>query len=64
MYGGNRINIGCIPTKNIGHDAQHTDFVPAIQRKNEVVNFYVIRIFIICGYAQYRRDRRPCGVYQ
>ncbi|STJ56545.1 putative pyridine nucleotide-disulfide oxidoreductase [Escherichia coli] len=33
-------NIGCIPTKTLVHDAQqHTDFVRAIQRKNEVVNF-------------------------
>ncbi|WP_310593032.1 FAD-dependent oxidoreductase, partial [Escherichia coli] len=40
MYGGTCINIGCIPTKTLGHDAQqHTDFVRAIQRKNEVVNF-------------------------
>ncbi|EIZ3929893.1 FAD-dependent oxidoreductase, partial [Escherichia coli] len=40
MYGGTCINIGCIPTKTLVHDAQqHTDFVRAIQRKNEVVNF-------------------------
>ncbi|WP_244586783.1 FAD-dependent oxidoreductase, partial [Escherichia coli] len=28
MYGGTCINIGCIPTKTLVHDAQqHTDFV-------------------------------------
>ncbi|VCV62341.1 putative pyridine nucleotide-disulfide oxidoreductase RclA [Escherichia coli] len=48
MYGGTCINIGCIPTKTLVHDAQqHTDFVRAIQRKMKWLIFYVIRIFII-----------------
>lgn len=48
MYGGTCINIGCIPTKTLAHDAQqHTDFVRAIQRKMKWLIFYVIRIFII-----------------
>lgn len=48
MYGGTCINIGCIPTKTLVHDAQqHTDFVRAIQVKMKWLIFYVIRIFII-----------------
>lgn len=48
MYGGTCINIGCIPTKTLVHDAQqHTDFVRAIRRKMKWLIFYVIRIFII-----------------
>ncbi|MBA7729081.1 pyridine nucleotide-disulfide oxidoreductase [Citrobacter freundii] len=40
MYGGTCINIGCIPTKTLVHDAemQH-DFVAAMQRKTDVVRF-------------------------
>lgn len=40
MYGGTCINIGCIPTKTLVHDAelQH-DFAAAMQRKAEVVSF-------------------------
>ncbi len=40
MYGGTCINIGCIPTKALVHDAelQH-DFAAAMQRKASVVNF-------------------------
>ncbi|EGI25766.1 putative pyridine nucleotide-disulfide oxidoreductase YkgC [Escherichia coli TA206] len=40
MYGGTCINIGCIPTKTLVHDAefQH-DFETAIQRKSSVVHF-------------------------
>lgn len=40
MYGGTCINIGCIPTKTLVHDAelQH-DFATAMQRKASVVSF-------------------------
>lgn len=40
MYGGTCINIGCIPTKTLVHDAelQH-DFAAAMQRKAAVVSF-------------------------
>ncbi|WP_204525791.1 reactive chlorine resistance oxidoreductase RclA [Citrobacter cronae] len=40
MYGGTCINIGCIPTKTLVHDAelQH-DFAAAMQRKAAVVRF-------------------------
>ncbi|WP_369462867.1 reactive chlorine resistance oxidoreductase RclA [Citrobacter braakii] len=40
MYGGTCINIGCIPTKTLVHDAelQH-DFAAAMQRKASVVSF-------------------------
>lgn len=40
MYGGTCINIGCIPTKTLVHDAelQH-DFAAAMQRKTSVVSF-------------------------
>lgn len=40
MYGGTCINIGCIPTKTLVHDAemQH-DFAAAMQRKTDVVRF-------------------------
>ncbi|MEB5756189.1 reactive chlorine resistance oxidoreductase RclA [Citrobacter cronae] len=40
MYGGTCINIGCIPTKTLVHDAelQH-DFATAMQRKAAVVSF-------------------------
>lgn len=38
MYGGTCINIGCIPTKALVHDAQTaTDFSEAMQRKASVV---------------------------
>lgn len=40
MYGGTCINIGCIPTKTLVHDALHKqDFAAAMQRKSEVVGF-------------------------
>lgn len=40
MYGGTCINIGCIPTKTLVHDAQQRiSFTNAMQRKTEVVNF-------------------------
>lgn len=40
MYGGTCINIGCIPTKALVHDAQaRTDFSEAAQRKASVVEF-------------------------
>lgn len=40
MYGGTCINIGCIPTKVLVHDAQvATDFTEAAQRKASVVEF-------------------------
>lgn len=39
MYGGTCINIGCIPTKTLVHDAQqHVDFASAMQRKDKVVS--------------------------
>ena len=40
MYGGTCINIGCIPTKTLVHDAelQH-DFAAAMQRKTSVISF-------------------------
>lgn len=40
MYGGTCINIGCVPTKTLVHDAelQH-DFAAAMQRKASVVSF-------------------------
>lgn len=48
MYGGTCINIGCIPTKTLVHDAQqHTDFVVPYSVKMKWLIFYVIRIFII-----------------
>lgn len=51
MYGGTCINIGCIPTKTLVHDAQqHTDFVRAIQRKNEVVNFLRNKNFLAMNF--------------
>lgn len=38
MYGGTCINVGCIPTKALVHDAQaDIDFSAAMQRKNGVV---------------------------
>lgn len=38
MYGGTCINVGCIPTKALVHDAQATaDFSEAMQRKTAVV---------------------------
>lgn len=40
MYGGTCINIGCIPTKALVHDAQlHYDFSQAMRRKSDLVNF-------------------------
>ena len=40
MYGGTCINIGCIPTKTLVHDAElHHDFAAAMQRKASVVSF-------------------------
>lgn len=40
MYGGTCINVGCIPTKALVHDAQTTaDFREAMQRKTSVVEF-------------------------
>ncbi|EGI25739.1 putative pyridine nucleotide-disulfide oxidoreductase YkgC [Escherichia coli TA206] len=40
MYGGTCINIGCIPTKTLVHDAElHHDFTTAMQRKASVVSF-------------------------
>lgn len=40
MYGGTCINIGCIPTKALVHDAQrHQEFSAAMHRKSEVVGF-------------------------
>ncbi|HAL5940632.1 TPA: pyridine nucleotide-disulfide oxidoreductase [Escherichia coli] len=39
MYGGTCINIGCIPTKTLVHDAKHSDFKTAMLRKSEVVSF-------------------------
>lgn len=40
MYGGTCINIGCIPTKTLVHEAQlHKDFSSAMQRKADVVKF-------------------------
>ncbi|WPU22703.1 reactive chlorine resistance oxidoreductase RclA [Cedecea neteri] len=40
MYGGTCINIGCIPTKTLVHDAErHQDFTTAIARKFSVVSF-------------------------
>ena len=40
MYGGTCINVGCIPTKALVHDAQTTaDFSEAMQRKASVVEF-------------------------
>ncbi|HCD7425172.1 TPA: pyridine nucleotide-disulfide oxidoreductase [Citrobacter werkmanii] len=40
MYGGTCINIGCIPTKTLVHDAElKHDFAAAMQRKAAVVSF-------------------------
>lgn len=40
MYGGTCINIGCIPTKTLVHDAEEQrDFASAMQRKSAVVGF-------------------------
>lgn len=40
MYGGTCINIGCIPTKTLVHDAhEKLDFANAMQRKSAVVSF-------------------------
>ncbi|WNJ79135.1 reactive chlorine resistance oxidoreductase RclA [Cedecea neteri] len=40
MYGGTCINIGCIPTKTLVHDAErHQDFTTAIARKSSVISF-------------------------
>ncbi|MFS3557779.1 pyridine nucleotide-disulfide oxidoreductase [Citrobacter sp. JL976] len=40
MYGGTCINIGCIPTKTLVHDAElQYDFAAAMQRKASVVSF-------------------------
>lgn len=40
MYGGTCINIGCIPTKALVHDAQqHHEFAAAMRRKSDVVGF-------------------------
>ncbi|EGT0660246.1 pyridine nucleotide-disulfide oxidoreductase [Citrobacter werkmanii] len=40
MYGGTCINIGCIPTKTLVHDAERQhDFAAAMQRKAAVVSF-------------------------
>lgn len=40
MYGGTCINIGCIPTKTLVHDAElQRDFAAAMQRKASVVSF-------------------------
>lgn len=40
MYGGTCINVGCIPTKTLVHEAQTaSDFAAAMQRKSEVVSF-------------------------
>lgn len=40
MFGGTCINIGCIPTKTLVHDAEREgDFSVAMQRKAAVVNF-------------------------
>ena len=48
MYGGTCINIGCIPTKTLVHDAQqHTDLSVPYSVKMKWLIFYVIRIFII-----------------
>ncbi len=48
MFGGTCINIGCIPTKTLVHDAEREgDFSVAMQRKAAVVNFYATKIFII-----------------
>lgn len=36
-YGGSCINIGCIPTKILEHDARNkTDYIQAVERRNEV----------------------------
>lgn len=48
MFGGTCINIGCIPTKTLVHDAEREgDFSVAMQRKAAVVNFLRDKIFII-----------------
>lgn len=40
MYGGTCINIGCIPTKTLVHDAERQhDFAAAMERKAAVVSF-------------------------
>lgn len=40
MYGGTCINVGCIPTKTLVHDAhEKRDFASAMQRKSAVVDF-------------------------
>lgn len=49
MYGGTCINIGCIPTKTLVHDAelQH-DFAAAMQRKTSVISFPRVRKYSSC----------------
>ncbi|EFO1593639.1 pyridine nucleotide-disulfide oxidoreductase [Escherichia coli] len=77
MYGGTCINIGCIPTKTLVHDAQqHVDFASAMQRKDKVVsllrdkNFHnladMTNIDVIDGQAEFidnhiLRIHRPEG---
>lgn len=64
MYGGTCINIGCIPTKSLVHDAEmHNGFVAAMYRKSSVVgllrekNFNNLNQFdgidIINGHAEF-----------
>lgn len=37
-YGGSCINIGCIPTKMLEHDARHNkDYIQSVRRRNKVV---------------------------
>lgn len=64
MYGGTCINVGCIPTKALVHDAQTTaDFSEAMQRKASVVELLreknylnlanIAQVEVIDGHAEF-----------
>lgn len=64
MYGGTCINVGCIPTKALVHDAQTTaDFSEAMQRKTAVVELLreknylnlanIAQVEVIDGHAEF-----------
>ncbi|EOY5423230.1 reactive chlorine resistance oxidoreductase RclA [Cronobacter dublinensis] len=64
MYGGTCINVGCIPTKALVHDAQITaDFSEAMQRKTAVVELLreknylnlanIAQVEVIDGHAEF-----------
>ncbi|MEG3126747.1 reactive chlorine resistance oxidoreductase RclA [Pantoea cypripedii] len=64
MYGGTCINVGCIPTKALVHDAQTTaDFSEAMQRKASVIELLreknylnlanIAQVEVIDGHAEF-----------